>query len=119
MPFVSKAHGNTVPVASPEFFDQPIVQFLCPLACKKSDDLLPAIHEFRAVSPTGVRRVGQSHFFGITRIPTIFRHADLLNSSVASKRRQWRTCGHIFFLLELVGESCICEPASVGCSHPY
>src|SRR5438067_7818174 len=46
-PFVSETHRDAIAVVSPKLFDQPVVQLLRPLACKKFDDLLPAIGQFR------------------------------------------------------------------------
>src|SRR5229473_3942109 len=51
VPFISEAHGDTVSLARPKLFDQPIVQLFRPFASEKRDDFLPSVHEFRAVSP--------------------------------------------------------------------
>src|SRR6266550_5438760 len=87
VPFVGEAHGNAIPGVSPEFFDKPVVQFFRPLALQKLDDLLPSVRKLGAVSPTRVDCVSQGHLFRITRIPSIFRQANLLNGSLASERR--------------------------------
>src|SRR5271165_5146439 len=95
---VSEAHGNAIAFEGPKLFDQPIVQFFCPLARKKSNDLLPSNYKLGTVSPAGIYSVRQRHSFRITRIPAIFRQANLLNSSFTSKWRQRRTCRpHVFF----------------------
>src|ERR1700676_1386243 len=52
VPFIGKAHGDTVPLECPKLFDQPIVQLFRPFASKKHDDIFPSLHKFRAVSPT-------------------------------------------------------------------
>ena len=88
VPFVGEAHGDAIARKCPKLFDQSVVQFFCPFAGKKRDDFLPAIHEFRTVSPLGARRVGQSYFFRIARIPGIFRQANLQHGSFMGERWQ-------------------------------
>src|ERR1700674_5437378 len=51
VPFIGKAHGDTVSLERPKLLDQPIIQLLRPFASEKRDDFLPSVHEFRAVSP--------------------------------------------------------------------
>src|ERR1700676_2580652 len=51
VPFISKAHRDTVPLKCPELFDQPIVKLLRPFVSEKRDDILSSVHKFRAVSP--------------------------------------------------------------------
>src|SRR6266436_6672747 len=87
VPFVGETHGNAIPGVSPELFDQPVVQLFRPLARQKLDDFLSSIWKLGAISPTRVDCVSQSHLFRITRIPSIFRQANLLNGSLTSKRR--------------------------------
>jgi len=58
VPLVGKAHRDAIAGESPKLFYQSVAQFFGPFACKKRDDFLPAIHEFRTVSPLGVWRVG-------------------------------------------------------------
>src|SRR5713226_5379553 len=65
VPFVSKAHGDTVSFERPKFFDQPIVQLFRPFASEKRDDFLPSVHKFRAVSPAWVNCVSQADLFRI------------------------------------------------------
>src|SRR6266404_7738847 len=93
VPLVGETHGDAMSFEGPQLFDQAIVQLLRPLACKKRDDLLPSAHEFCAVSPAGIDRVGQRHLLRIARIPGIFRQTDLLDGCLPSKWRQWRP-GH-------------------------
>src|ERR1700730_12203307 len=83
---VSEAHGNAIAVKRPKLFDPPILQFFSPLARKNSDDLLPSNYKLGTVSPAGVYSVGERQFFRVTRIPTIFCQANLLNRSF---RRKW------------------------------
>src|ERR1700688_4667439 len=51
VPFIGKAHGDTVSLERPKLLDQPIVQLLRPFASEKRDNFLPSVHKFRAVSP--------------------------------------------------------------------
>src|SRR5580700_3402086 len=51
LPFVGKAHGDTVSLERPKLFDQTVFQFLRPFASEKRDDFLRSVHKFRAVSP--------------------------------------------------------------------
>jgi hypothetical protein len=73
VPLICEAHSNTISIEGPKLFDQPVIQFLRPLARKKSDDLLPSVNKFRAVSLARIQRVREGHFFRITGIPAIFR----------------------------------------------
>src|SRR5947208_10212439 len=43
-------------------------------------------------------RIGESHLFRITRIPSVFGRTDFLNSSFTRERGQGRTC-YVFFSL--------------------
>src|SRR6266403_2223518 len=67
VPFIGKAHGDTASLERPKLFDQPIVQLFRPFASEKRDDFLPSVYKFRAVSPSRVNGVSQSHLFRITR----------------------------------------------------
>src|SRR6266852_3065336 len=51
VPFIRKAHGDTVSLERPKLFDQAVVQLFGPFASEKRDDVLPSVHKFRAVSP--------------------------------------------------------------------
>src|SRR5262245_18960203 len=99
MTFISEANGDPIVLKRPQFLDQPVVEFPRPFAPKKGDNLLPADEEFGSVAPPALFAVGKSHFFRITRIPSVFRQTDLLNGGFISERRQWRTRHHCFSLL--------------------
>jgi hypothetical protein len=43
VPFVRKAHGNTIAVTRPQFFDQTVVEFAAPLAAEERDDLVAPV----------------------------------------------------------------------------
>ena len=62
--FVGKADGDAVFTESPDFLDQPIVQFERPLAGQKSDDRLAPFEEFGPVPPPAGGRVGQRTLAG-------------------------------------------------------
>src|SRR5262245_54055782 len=96
--FISEAHGDPIVLKRPQFLDQPVLEFPRPFASKKGDNLLPADEEFGPVAPPALIAVGKSHFFRITRIPSVFRKADLLNGGFVIERRQWRTRQHMFLL---------------------
>src|SRR5208282_6580919 len=98
MALIREAHGNATSVEGPKLFDQTIVELPCPLARKESDDLLPSIHEFGAVSPARIERVREGHFFRITRIPAIFRQTYFLNRGLAGKWWEWWARCHGFSL---------------------
>src|SRR5580698_8669161 len=51
VPFIGKAHGDSVSLERPKLFDQSIIQFFGPFASEKRDDVLPSVHKFGAVSP--------------------------------------------------------------------
>src|SRR5580700_7967614 len=51
VPFIGKAHGDTVSFERPKLLNQPIVQLFRPFASEKRDDFLSSVHKFRAVSP--------------------------------------------------------------------
>src|SRR5262252_6338112 len=52
VPLVSEAHRNAVPGECPQFLDEPIVQFLGPLARQESNDFVSSVDELRAVPPS-------------------------------------------------------------------
>src|SRR5215475_2640205 len=87
MTFVSKANGDPVVLKGPQFLDQSIVEFPRPFAPKKGDNLLPADEEFGPVAPPALFAIGERHFFGITRIPSVFRQTNLLNGGFVN---EWR-----------------------------
>src|SRR6266542_1412667 len=86
MPFVGEPHGDAVCFVSPKFFDQPVVEFFGPLAFQKLKDPCSSSRELGAVSPARIGRVGQSHLFGITRVPSVSGRANFLNGGLTSER---------------------------------
>src|SRR5262249_14396113 len=55
MPFVREAHGDAMSAERPQLLDQAVLELSRPLAGQEGDDLRPAVDEFRAVSPAGIR----------------------------------------------------------------
>src|SRR5204863_5790921 len=88
VPFVGETHRNAIAVVRPQFLDQAVVQFSRPFPCEKFDDLLTPVREFSAISPARIDGVSERHLFWIARIPAVLRQTDLLDRSLASKRRE-------------------------------
>src|SRR2546429_3592867 len=57
MRFIGESHRNAVSVVSPDFFNESVVQLFRPLALEESNDFLPSVYEFRAISPARVNCV--------------------------------------------------------------
>src|SRR5947209_19542009 len=49
VPLVSETHRDAVPGERPHFLDQPVIEFLLPLAREKSDDVLASVDELGSV----------------------------------------------------------------------
>src|SRR5215471_4068733 len=90
MPLIGEAHRDAVLPKRPDFLDQAVVKFTGPLACQECDDLLTAVQEFGAVSPTAVGCVGEGDPSGIARIPRILGHTRLLWGCFGGERRKRR-----------------------------
>src|SRR6266850_4386217 len=86
MPLVCKTDGNAIVIKCPQLLNEPIVQFLGPLASKKSNNLRSSVNKLGSISPSRVDCVGERYFLGITGIPTVFSQANLLNRGIA---REW------------------------------
>src|ERR1700730_1209144 len=85
MPFVSEAHCDAISSERPQLLDEAIVELSCPLAPEQFDDLLPAVCEFRAVSPSGIGGVGERHLRGIAGVPAVFRQTDFQLGALAGE----------------------------------
>ena len=92
MPLVGKPHRNSAAVKCPQLLDETIVEFLPPLASEEFDDCRPPLGKLSAIAPPAINGVGQSYLPRITRVPAIFREANLLNSGLSGEWRQGRTC---------------------------
>ena len=89
MPFVGKAHRNTVAVKGPQLLDEPIVEFLIPLASEELDNSFPTGKELRPITPLAAGRVCQRHSLWISGIPGILSHANLLCCRFCIERWKW------------------------------
>src|ERR1700729_3167330 len=45
MPLIGKTHRDPVFFESPEFFDQPVIELLSPLALQEGNDFVPSVHK--------------------------------------------------------------------------
>src|SRR5262249_9710127 len=90
MPFIGEAHRNAIARESPDFFDEPIVQFARPLASEKRHDFLPAGKELGAISPNAVLRIGQRDALTVAGIPGIFGPPSLVCSGLGGEWGQRR-----------------------------
>src|SRR3984893_9351060 len=90
VPLIGEAHGDAVLAKRPDLLDQAVVEFAAPLAGQERFDGLPAVQEFRAVSPATVGRIGERNAGGVAGIPCIFRHARLLRGGLRGEGRKWR-----------------------------
>ena len=64
VPLVREAYRDAVPGARPQFLDEPVVQFLDPLASEERQDFVSSVDELRAVPPSCIDRVCQSYVPG-------------------------------------------------------
>src|SRR5262249_421641 len=99
MTFISEANGDPVVLKRPKFLDQSVVAFTRPFASKRGDSLAAADDEFGSVAPPALFGVAKRHFFGVARIPGIFRQTRLLNGGFVSEWRQGGTRQHSFSLV--------------------
>jgi len=94
---ICEAHGDAVFRVRPVLLDEPVVEFLGPLALKERLHRGAAGEDFVAISPVGVLCVGERNTRWVTVVPSIFRRANLLDGRLQRKRRQWRTTRHNSF----------------------
>src|SRR5690606_2209978 len=57
-PLVSESHGDAVSGEGPQFLDQAVVEFLCPLAFEEGADRVASEQKLGTVAPLAVGRVG-------------------------------------------------------------
>src|SRR5262245_15307416 len=91
MPLIGETNSDAVPLTGPKFLDEPIVQFLGPLASQKLLNRFTADKELGSVAPDTVGRIGQRYPLRIVRVPSVLSHPHLLSRGLGSERRQWRT----------------------------
>jgi hypothetical protein len=85
-----------VAAEGPQLLDEPVVEFLRPLAAQEGLDLLATDRELGAVAPAGVFRVDPRADFGVARVPGVLGAAHLLRRSLFGERRNGRTRFHQF-----------------------
>src|ERR1700731_3688616 len=95
MPLVCKTHGYPVFAKSPQFLDQPVVEFARPLAREKRLDGIASLEEFGAIAPAAVRGIGKRNPNRIARVPSVLRQACLLGGGFQGKRGQRRSVHRI------------------------
>lgn len=76
---VLETHRDVIVMESPEFFDEPVVLFVFPLAREELDDGCAALEEFRAVAPAAVLGVRKRNSLWVAAVPSVFGHADFLS----------------------------------------
>jgi hypothetical protein len=80
--FVSKAHGDAIAGKSPEFLDQPLVEFARPFASQERLDLDATAWKLSAIAPTAVESIGKRDARRVARIPCVLCRADLLDGAL-------------------------------------
>src|SRR5277367_4120755 len=86
--FVCEPHCDSIAMECPQLFDEPVVQLSRPLSREKCDNLLSPVRKFGAVPPSRIDSVGKRDLLGVTRIPTVFSEANLLNGRLFREGRQ-------------------------------
>src|SRR5215510_10569525 len=77
------------PVKGPQLLDEPIVEFLIPLASEELDNRFPTGKELRPIPPLAAGRVCQRNSLWIPGIPGILSHANLLCCRFCIERWKW------------------------------
>src|SRR6187551_2542352 len=90
-PFIRKANGNAVALASPKLLDEPIVQFLGPLSSQELPYRFTANQELGSVAPHAVGRIGERAALRIARVPGVLGHPHLLSCGLEREGRKGRT----------------------------
>jgi hypothetical protein len=83
VPFIRKAHSNSVLVKRPQRLDEAIVQFSLPLAGEKGNDCIAAVYEFSAVSPVATLGVGWRDLVWIPAVPRVLANR-IFSTAVSS-----------------------------------
>src|SRR5215204_797767 len=84
--FVGEPDGDTIAGYSPQFFDEPVVEFSVPFARQELDDLGSSLEDFAAIPPVAVDCIGERHAPGIAGVPSILRGANLLDCRLLGER---------------------------------
>src|SRR5260221_2253367 len=92
VPLVREAHSDPVPGERPEFLDEPVVQFLAPLAREERPHFLATHGKFRPVPPSRVLAIDERDAIRVPAVPRVLRHADLRDGRFLRERWEWRVC---------------------------
>ena len=76
--FVLKPDGAAIFAATPELFDQAILQLAFPLAIEEGLNGVAAHDVLAPVAPLAVGGVGEADTHGVARVPGVFGHAGFL-----------------------------------------
>ena len=120
VPFIGKAHRDTISGKGPELLDQAIVQLPVPFARQESLDGCAALQKLGTIAPAAVGRIGQRDARRIAGVPGILRHAHLLGGGFGIERRKRRTArraGHglaPFGLWATAGQAAALRAATTG-----
>lgn len=88
VPFVCEPDRDTRLMKRPDLFYQAVIEFLRPLPLQKLDDLLAAIYKLHPVAPDAIDAVCEGYPCGVSRIPGIFGHTNLLYRRLVRERWQ-------------------------------
>src|SRR5258708_31813509 len=89
VPLVRESHSDPVPGERPEFLDEPVVQFLAPLAREKRPHFLATHGKFRPVPPSRVLAIDERDATPVPAVPRVVRHAALRAGRFLRERSAW------------------------------
>ena len=97
VPLIGEAHRHPVLAEPPKLLNQPVLMFCRPFAGEKRDDLLSALKELGAISPSRIRRVGERDARGIAAVPGVLGDAHLGGRGVLGDegRQGWTFIFHV------------------------
>src|SRR5580692_2800774 len=84
VPLIGKPHGYPVLAKSPNFLDEPVVEFARPLSREKCLDVVAALQEVVVIALTAVGGIRKRDPCGVSTVPRVFRHVRLLSSGFRS-----------------------------------
>lgn len=87
MPFILKTNCDAMLAISPELFDQSIAMLAIPFLFQELHDFSSPSNETISISPHRIFAIRKRDSFWITRVPNIFRSANLCNSLFQIERR--------------------------------
>merc|ERR1719163_1209933 len=75
---VREAHRDAVVAVRPVLLDEPVLEFLGPLALQELPYFFSALEDLRAIAPPRVFRIGHWDLRRISIVPSVLRGSDLL-----------------------------------------